>query len=234
MRRGFGRVLIEFSYLLTKQERRTGSPEKPLSDMGLVSYRSYWRTVLCRLLLRYKDQPGGTAQISIARIAKETGMTPDDIISTLESLRFLVRDPVTKTYAMRLDYEYMKEYVDKHDKKATIQLNQDFLLWTAYVMGKPTNLFAMGEEATINQPMQTVAPRVEAIEMLEPPKEAVPETLKGNLPTVLKAEASQNNAVEESTERRCSSISHSSLSTQDSEWRGADYRHIKATQRKSI
>ena len=37
MRRGFGRVLIEFSYLLTKVEGRTGSPEKPLSDMGLVS-----------------------------------------------------------------------------------------------------------------------------------------------------------------------------------------------------
>ncbi|GAB7327781.1 hypothetical protein MBLNU13_g11585t1 [Cladosporium sp. NU13] len=209
MRRGFGRVLIEFSYLLTKQERRTGSPEKPLSDMGLVSYRSYWRTVLCRLLLRYKDQPGGTAQISIARIAKETGMTPDDIISTLESLRFLVRDPVTKTYAMRLDYEYMKEYVDKHDKKATIQLNQDFLLWTAYVMGKPTNFFAMGEEATINQPMQTVAPRVEAIEMLEPPKEAVPETMKGNLPTILKTEASQSNAVEESTETNAANHSPS-------------------------
>ena len=200
MRRGFGRVLIEFSYLLTKQECRTGSPEKPLSDMGLVSYRSYWRTVLCRLLLRYKEQQGGTAQISIARIAKETGMTPDDIISTLESLRFLVRDPVTKTYAMRLDYEYMKEYVDKHDKKATIQLNQDLLLWTAYVMGKPTNLFAMGEEATINQPMQTVAPRVEAIEIPEPPKEAVEAIAKASLPPTLKTEASQGNPVEESTE----------------------------------
>jgi len=57
--------------------------------------------------------------------------------------------------------------------------------------------------------MQTVAPRVEAIEMLEPPKEAVPETLKGNLPTVLKAEASQNNAVEESTETNVANHSSS-------------------------
>lgn len=200
MRRGFGRVLIEFSYLLTKQECRTGSPEKPLSDMGLVSYRSYWRTILCRLLLRYKEQQSGTAQLSIARIAKETGMTPDDIISTLEALRFLVRDPVTKTYAMRLDYEYMKEYVDKQDKKANIQLNQDLLLWTAYVMGKPTNLFAMGEEATINQPMQTVAPRAEIIELPEHPEEGVQQALKASLPTTLKTEASLGNTVEESTE----------------------------------
>ncbi|QIW99468.1 hypothetical protein AMS68_004986 [Peltaster fructicola] len=162
MRRGFGRVLIEFSYLLTKVEGRTGSPEKPLSDMGLVSYRSYWRGVLCKLLLQYKDQDNnstGTGPTSIARIAQETGMTPDDIISTLESLRFLVRDPITRTYALRLDYEYMKEYVEKHEKKATIKLDPDRLCWTPYVMGRPSNLFTLGEEA--NQPLQTVQPRNE-------------------------------------------------------------------------
>jgi histone acetyltransferase SAS3 len=200
MRRGFGRVLIEFSYLLTKQECRTGSPEKPLSDMGLVSYRSYWRTVLCRLLLRYKDEKGGSAQISIAQIARETGMTPDDIISTLESLRFLVRDPVTKTYAMRLDYEYMREYVDKHDKKATIQLNQELLLWTAYVMGKPTNLFAMGEEVTINQPMHTVAPRAEAIEPPKEPEKDVRQAIDESVAQQAKSETSQHDNVEQTTE----------------------------------
>lgn len=178
MRRGFGRVLIEFSYLLTKVEGRTGSPEKPLSDMGLVSYRSYWRTVLCRLLLRYKKTTDESAEISIAQIAKETGMTFDDIISTLEALRFLVRDPITKTYAMRLDYDYMKEYVDKHDKKATIQLDDKRLVWTPYVMGKPTNFFAMGEEATANHPMQTVAPRNEVTEVPEKSAEGVQQAIK--------------------------------------------------------
>lgn len=150
MRRGFGRVLIEFSYLLTRVEGRTGSPEKPLSDMGLVSYRSYWRYVLCRLLLRYRDIASkSTARPpSITSIAKETGMTPDDIISTLEALRFLVRDPVTKTYALRLDYDYMAEYVDKNDKRKHITIDPDKLIWTPYVMGRPTNYFSIGEEAT--------------------------------------------------------------------------------------
>ncbi|KAK5130725.1 hypothetical protein LTR08_001712 [Meristemomyces frigidus] len=166
MRRGFGRVLIEFSYLLTKVEGRTGSPEKPLSDMGLVSYRSYWRNVLCALLLRYQGKESlvdSESQLSMAQIAKETGMTPDDIISTLEALRFLVRDPVSRTYAFRLDYEYMTEYVEKHDKKAHIKLDPDKLCWTPYVMGRPTNLFAMGEEA--NAPLQTVAPREDAAQI---------------------------------------------------------------------
>jgi histone acetyltransferase SAS3 len=94
----------------------------------------------------------------------------------------------------------MKEYVDQQDEKANIQLNQELLLWTAYVMGKPTNLFAMGEEATINQPMQTVAPRTEAIEAPEHPKEGAQQAMKTGLPTILKTEISQNNNVEESTE----------------------------------
>lgn len=163
MRRGFGRVLIEFSYLLTKVEGKTGSPEKPLSDMGLVSYRSYWRTVLCTLLLRYQERAAGAhvgeQEISIVQIARETGMTPDDIISTLEALRFLVKDPITEQYALRLDYEYMREYVEKHEKKATITLDPARLCWTPYVMCKPTNLLTLGEEAA--QPLQTVAPREE-------------------------------------------------------------------------
>ena len=159
MRGGYGKVLISFSYLLTKVEGRTGSPEKPLSDMGLVSYRSYWRGVLCTLFMRYKehDEADGGQSISIAQIAKETGMTPDDIISTLEAMRSLVRDPITHTYALRLDYEFMKDYVEKAEKKVTITLHEEKLVWTPYVMGRPTNLFSIGEEAT--QPLQTVAPR---------------------------------------------------------------------------
>lgn len=166
MRRGFGRVLIEFSYLLTKVEGRTGSPEKPLSDMGLVSYRSYWRTELCKLLLRYRtESPEAQGQLSIAQIARETGMTPDDIISTLEALRSLVRDPVTHKYALRADFEYMQEYAEKHEKKAHIKLNPRKLVWTPYVLGRPSTLFALGEEA--RGEVQTVAPREEMVEVVE-------------------------------------------------------------------
>ena len=42
-------------YLLSKVEAKVGSPERPLSDLGLLSYRSYWKDVLLRYLHKYKD-----------------------------------------------------------------------------------------------------------------------------------------------------------------------------------
>jgi histone acetyltransferase SAS3 len=128
-RRGFGHMLIEFSYLLTKAEQKTGSPEKPLSDMGLVSYRGYWRLMMCYQLVNEKGQ------VSISELSKRTGMTPDDVISALEGLRALVRDPITKTYALRLDYDYFKEYIDKYEKKNYPRINPDALVWVPFTVG---------------------------------------------------------------------------------------------------
>jgi histone acetyltransferase SAS3 len=130
MRKGYGQYLIEFSYLLTRVERKTGSPEKPLSDMGLVSYRKYWRLVLCEELSEQKGP------ISISAISDRTGMTPDDIVSALEGLRALVRDPVTRKYAFRLDLAYFKQYIEKCNSADNPKINQDCLVWTPYVMGR--------------------------------------------------------------------------------------------------
>lgn len=129
-RKGYGQYLIEFSYLLTRVEKKTGSPEKPLSDMGLVSYRKYWRLIVCQELLDQKSP------VSIATISERTGMTPDDIVSALEGLRALVRDPVTGKYALRLDYPYFKQYIEKCSKPHEPKINSECLVWTPYVMGR--------------------------------------------------------------------------------------------------
>ena len=136
-RKGYGNLLIDFSYLLTRVEEKTGSPEKPLSDMGLVSYRNYWRLVMCQYMLeRVPEDKSQRQGLSIKQISDDTGLTPDDVISALEGLRCLVRDPQTGLYAFRVDLQYCREYVAKWQSKNYVQLNADALTWTPYIMGR--------------------------------------------------------------------------------------------------
>ncbi|KAI3399010.1 hypothetical protein diail_8037 [Diaporthe ilicicola] len=136
-RKGYGNLLIDFSYLLTRVEGKTGSPEKPLSDMGLVSYRNYWRLIMCRYLLDHCPEDKHVKRgLSIKQISDDTGLTPDDVISALEGLRCLVRDPQTQLYAFRVDMQFCKEYVAKWESKKYVQLDASVLTWTPYVMGR--------------------------------------------------------------------------------------------------
>lgn len=82
-RKGYGKFLIAFSYELSKLETAVGSPEKPLSDLGKLSYRSYWSWVLLDILRNLR----GT--LSIKDLSTMTSITQEDIISTLQSLNMI-------------------------------------------------------------------------------------------------------------------------------------------------
>ncbi len=81
--KGYGKLLISLSYELTKREGGVGSPEKPLSDLGKLSYRSYWSHILITLLQGYKGD------LSIRDMSRMTGIKTEDIISTLQSLNLI-------------------------------------------------------------------------------------------------------------------------------------------------
>ncbi|PLB50421.1 hypothetical protein P170DRAFT_454949 [Aspergillus steynii IBT 23096] len=112
-RRGFGRLLIAFSYELSKREGKLGSPEKPLSDLGLLGYRQYWRETLVELLI----EPGRES-ISENELAVLTSMTEKDVHETLvvfNMLRYhkanwviVLTDNVVEEHKKRLEKEKVK------------------------------------------------------------------------------------------------------------------------------
>ncbi|KAI8340844.1 hypothetical protein BC941DRAFT_468014 [Chlamydoabsidia padenii] len=79
-RHGFGKLLIGFSYLLSQAEGRTGSPEKPLSDLGLLSYRAYWKDTIVDYLL------SAAGDVTIDDIAQHTSINTQDILHTLQNI----------------------------------------------------------------------------------------------------------------------------------------------------
>lgn len=112
MRQGYGKMLIDFSYLLSRTENKIGSPERPLSDLGLISYRSYWKDVLLGYLHKYQGK-----EICIKDVSQETAINANDIVSTLQALGMLKYWKGKHLVLKRQDL--IEEFLDKKAKKPT-------------------------------------------------------------------------------------------------------------------
>ena len=80
-RKGYGKFLIEFSYELSIKEGRTGTPERPLSDLGFRTYISWWAMRILTLLLENQQ----AQQISISEISEQTAIDVNDVLYVLEN-----------------------------------------------------------------------------------------------------------------------------------------------------
>eukprot|EP00062_Callorhinchus_milii_P001663 gi/632937008/ref/XP_007896943.1/ PREDICTED: histone acetyltransferase KAT6B isoform X3 [Callorhinchus milii] len=127
-RQGFGRFLIDFSYLLSRREGQAGSPEKPLSDLGRLSYLAYWKSVVLEYLQQHRDK-----HISIKGISRETGMCPHDIAMTLQQLRMIDRRDC-KFVIIRRE-KLIQQHVERLQVNPRInKVDQESLRWTPLVV----------------------------------------------------------------------------------------------------
>ncbi|CAG8603602.1 8819_t:CDS:1 [Funneliformis caledonium] len=124
-RKGFGRLLIAFSYELSKKEGKVGSPEKPLSDLGLLSYRSYWTEVIVELLLETKEN---NEDITIEDISARTSIATTDILQTLQSLCAI--KPYKGQQIICLSDGVIASYHKTKEKHKNRRIDESCLQWT--------------------------------------------------------------------------------------------------------
>ncbi|KAI7881411.1 hypothetical protein K492DRAFT_161662 [Lichtheimia hyalospora FSU 10163] len=143
-RNGYGRLLIELSYELSKRQGVIGSPEKPLSILGARGYRSYWGATLVSTLNSFQGQ------MTIKDLSDETGIHPDDVISTLTWLDLLKYwepvpppsalpqgdeqrppPPPTTSLAVRvcIKTDMIQSAIEQHHLRLTRMLNPSLIRW---------------------------------------------------------------------------------------------------------
>ncbi|KAL7044075.1 hypothetical protein ACKWTF_001765 [Chironomus riparius] len=125
-RKGYGRLLIDFSYLLTRVEGKIGSPEKPLSDLGLISYRSYWKDVLLAYLCSHSGRT-----LSIKDISQEMAINSYDIVSTLQALGMMKYWKGKHIILKKQDI--LKDYEEQSKKRNSLKIDPNCLQWTPFV-----------------------------------------------------------------------------------------------------
>ena len=88
---------------MTKLEEKTGTPERPLSDLGLRGYRAYWEAVILDVLRSYDDTLRGTppkkkkkdnvplidGPLTLQAISSVTGIKHEDVVATLAGMGLL-------------------------------------------------------------------------------------------------------------------------------------------------
>ncbi|OON17481.1 MOZ/SAS family protein, partial [Opisthorchis viverrini] len=103
-KRGIGRFLITLSYELAKIEGVVGTPEKPLSDLGRLSYRSYWEDVIFHYLSEHPS-------CSLGELSSFTCIAVDDILWTLRCQRGVQLWRSGRHAYMKA--EHLKEYLQQ-------------------------------------------------------------------------------------------------------------------------
>ncbi|XP_064113125.1 histone acetyltransferase KAT6A-like isoform X2 [Macrobrachium nipponense] len=134
-RQGYGRFLIDFSYLLSKREGQPGTPEKPLSDLGRVSYTAYWKSVVLEYLYHVRE----SNTFSLQDIVKEKAMYPSDVAYTLSIMNFIKRD-VNGQIVVSIDWGMVEDHYQKQQNNPRrLRLDPDALRWSPLVSGHNTS-----------------------------------------------------------------------------------------------
>eukprot|EP00892_Ulva_mutabilis_P009610 jgi/Ulvmu1/7020/UM033_0079.1 len=108
-RKGYGGLIIDFSYEIARMDGKPGTPERPLSDLGQIAFREYWERTLVSRLLDMSNS--GYQDVELGELARTTGVSKDDIAETLGKNSRLHQLKLLRfghgSHAVHLDYDVL-------------------------------------------------------------------------------------------------------------------------------
>ncbi|KAK8847995.1 hypothetical protein M9Y10_019047 [Tritrichomonas musculus] len=122
-KKGYGRLLISLGYEIAKRQRRSGGPERPLSDLGKVAFSSYWRDTIVELLKIH-----GKEIMSIEDIEKITSIQQSDVIDTLKRIQCVTK--VKGEYELSINKDALSKAISELSKgKVRRKIDPMKLIW---------------------------------------------------------------------------------------------------------
>jgi histone acetyltransferase HTATIP len=118
-RKGYGSLLMDFSYMLSNKEGRLGTPEKPISKLGRSAYLDYWFSKLFPLLLLSNSY-------NIEALCQKTGMIRADVVDTLREFGMLFQQG---SETLIMISSTAKKIYDAHCLKRRHVLDPNLLVW---------------------------------------------------------------------------------------------------------
>ncbi|CAF0824535.1 unnamed protein product [Adineta steineri] len=150
-RRGYGRFLIELSYLISQKEGQFGTPERPLSTLGAQTYEAYWKIKIIEQLLIYYNE--NNTKCLLKTIMNETGMAVDDIIDTLQNLGVLTMKS-NKKPAITVDVTQLETMIktEKIRHAHWVSVDSEYLRFTPVL----THLLLTNEEKAVEKQVKEI------------------------------------------------------------------------------
>ena len=122
-RKGYGQFLISLSYFLSNKLKKISSPETPLSDLGKLSYKSYWTMTILNAILKNKGI------LNVQTISEQTGIRIEDINYTLNELS-LIKYWKGQQVIQNINIKQIEEFLKKkmESKKSHIKFDPLFYI----------------------------------------------------------------------------------------------------------
>ncbi|KFY26971.1 hypothetical protein V491_01100 [Pseudogymnoascus sp. VKM F-3775] len=113
--KGLGSLLIAVSYEISRREKIIGGPEKPISDLGKMSYIKYWSGEVARYLLDVGDmEKKKTKTVSLDDISAGTWICVEDCLTALKHINIAVAAPRGKgdVQRVKIDKQQLREWME--------------------------------------------------------------------------------------------------------------------------